>query len=261
MDKSTFNKIKEYAKEQSIGIGHDFQHSYRVLGTALEIAKHEENIDYDVLITACILHDIGRAEELQNSNLCHAKIGAQKAYEFLLKNNWSEKKADHVKNCILTHRGSSDTTPESTEAKILFDADKIDIIGATGIARILLYLGSIDAPIYTLNDNDSVNDGTDTDELSFFKAYKTKYEHITDKLFTRYGRELAKHRQHTSNLFYSQLFHEANTSVNNVDKHLDKQFTCKNEPEYRKEEPTNKKTTLRLIRPEDRPPQMIFWLG
>lgn len=58
---------------------HDKEHIYRVLYNALEIAKTENNVNYDVLIAACLLHDIGRKEQFENTALCHAIVGSEKA--------------------------------------------------------------------------------------------------------------------------------------------------------------------------------------
>ena len=63
---------------------HDAEHVYRVLYNALEIAKAEPDTDYDVLITACLLHDIGRIDQINDPKLCHAEVGGRKAYDFLL---------------------------------------------------------------------------------------------------------------------------------------------------------------------------------
>ncbi len=62
---------------------HDKEHIYRVLYNALEIAKTEKAVDHDVLIAACLLHDIGRKEQFENPSLCHAAVGSEKAYQFL----------------------------------------------------------------------------------------------------------------------------------------------------------------------------------
>lgn len=68
---------------------HDSQHIYRVLFTALDIAQHEKDVNFDVLISACLLHDIGRKEQSENPKLCHAEVGAEKARKFLIENGFS----------------------------------------------------------------------------------------------------------------------------------------------------------------------------
>ena len=117
---------------------HDKEHVYRVLYTALAIAKKEGKADVDVLIASCLLHDIGRQEQFADPKICHARAGAKKAYDFLKENGFSDEFSKKVSQCILTHRYRRSNLPESLEAKILFDADKIDVAGAVGIARTLV---------------------------------------------------------------------------------------------------------------------------
>ena len=87
MIKQDYEKLEAYMKKCAQDTSHDSEHIYRVLYIAMEIAAAEEqageSVDYDVLIAACLLHDIGRAEELTDPSVCHASIGAEKAYRFL----------------------------------------------------------------------------------------------------------------------------------------------------------------------------------
>ncbi len=117
---------------------------YRVLYGALEIAEAETEShgDYDVLIASCLLHDIGRKEQFENPALCHAAVGGGKAYDFLLRHSFPAEYAEKVRHCIRTHWHRKNEQPESLEAKILFDADKLDVSGAMGIARTLIYKGT-----------------------------------------------------------------------------------------------------------------------
>ena len=110
-----------------------------MLYTALDIAAHEPGADADVLIAACLLHDVGRAEQFRDPQADHAQVGAEKALRFLRDEGWGEDFAQRVAACIRTHRYRSDAPPASPEAKILFDADKLDVTGAMGVARTLLY--------------------------------------------------------------------------------------------------------------------------
>ena len=74
-------------------------------------------------------------------------------WPYLLENGFSEAFADAVRSCILTHRFRVARPPQSIEAKILFDADKLDVTGALGIARTLLYKGTVTEPLYLLDEN------------------------------------------------------------------------------------------------------------
>ena len=79
MNKETYDLIEGYMLSSMDDAAHDKEHIYRVLYTALDIAKTEEDVDMDVLITACLLHDVGRKEQFENPKLCHAQVGAEKA--------------------------------------------------------------------------------------------------------------------------------------------------------------------------------------
>lgn len=143
MNRDTFKLIESYMLLCMGDSAHDKDHIYRVLYNAMDIAGTEQNVDYDVLICACLLHDIGRKEQFENPELCHAMVGGEKAYQFLLENSFDTAFADKVKHCIQTHRYRQNNPPQSLEAKILFDSDKIDATGALGIARTLFYKGTI----------------------------------------------------------------------------------------------------------------------
>ena len=77
---------------------HDKEHVYRVLYNALQIAREEEGVNYDVLIAACLLHDIGRKAQFADPSVCHAQAGAQMAWAFLRENGFSAEFADRVRH-------------------------------------------------------------------------------------------------------------------------------------------------------------------
>lgn len=84
MKQSAYEAIEKYMWQCMSDSAHDREHVYRVLYVALDIAESgKENINMDVLITACLLHDIGRKEQFENPGLCHARIGAEKAFGYL----------------------------------------------------------------------------------------------------------------------------------------------------------------------------------
>ncbi|MBD5457757.1 MAG: HD domain-containing protein [Lachnospiraceae bacterium] len=191
---------------------HDREHIYRVLYTALDIARTEQNVNYDVLVCACLLHDIGRKEQYEDPDVCHAKAGADKAYAFLVEKHFTEEFAERVSKCIRAHRFRKDCQPESIEEKILFDADKIDASGTIGIARTLLYKGQLLQPLYSLTSDGQVSDGTDDSRESFFQEYKYKLEGIYDSFYTARGKEIAKGRQTSAESFYQSMLQEVRAS-------------------------------------------------
>ncbi|MDR0818832.1 MAG: HD domain-containing protein, partial [Oscillospiraceae bacterium] len=154
-----------------------------------------ENVNADILVTACLLHDIARAEQFADAKVDHAAAGAVKARAWLLENDFAAEFAETVSECVHTHRYRSDNPPRSLEAKILFDADKVDVCGATGIARTLFYKGHTSEPLYAVDANGKVSDGTNDKTSTFFREYTYKLENIYDRFYTKRGSELARKRR------------------------------------------------------------------
>lgn len=223
MDKQTYNLIEQYMLSCMADSAHDKDHVYRVLYNALEIASGEgaeaevdaaktPALNYDVLITACLLHDIGRKEQFEDPSLCHAQVGGEKAYRFLTEHGFAEEFAAAVKTCIQSHRFRKNNPPTTLEAKILFDADKLDVVGAIGIARTLVYNGEVVEPLYNLRADGTVSDGTGDQTPSFFQEYKFKLEGLYEKFYTAKGAALARARQPAAVAYYESILHEVKDS-------------------------------------------------
>ena len=214
MDKRSWRVLEEYMISRMQDSAHDMQHVYRVLNNALEIAKGEENVNMDVLMTAALLHDIGRADERMDPAADHAVTGGDRAYRTLTKTpelDYDHAFAEHVRQCIRTHRFRRNDPPVTIEAKILFDADKLDVCGAIGIARTLMYSGAHDRPLYTTDPDGNIRDGKADTEDSFCREYRFKLEGMYDRFLTRRGAELAKERQRAAVDFYNDLLSEVHT--------------------------------------------------
>ena len=216
MLKKENDEIEAYMLNQMQDSAHDRHHVYRVLNSAFDIANHEGTIDIDVLMAACFLHDIGREKQFSNLELCHAQIGGEMAYAFLLTREWPEQKALHVKECISTHRYRGNNTPQSIEAKILFDADKLDSSGAIGIARTLIYEGQVAEPLYIIDEHGNiVIDGGGVEISSFFQEYNYKLKNVYASFFTERARTIAMKRQKTAIDFYEGLYSEIASNYEN----------------------------------------------
>ena len=207
MTREIYQTIENYMRATMADSAHDCEHVYRVLYNALEIAKTEE-VNYDILIAACLLHDIGRPDQIADRNLCHAQVGSEKAYKFLLEMGFDADFAEAVRHCILTHRFRKNLPPQTMEAKILFDADKLDVTGAIGIARTLLYQGTLTEPLYRQLPDGTISDGTHDIGHSFFREYKFKLEKLYDRFYTQRGTELAQARRKIARDFYESLYME-----------------------------------------------------
>jgi len=117
---------------------HDFDHVLRVLALAERIARAEGG-DLEVVRAAALLHDIGRAEE-EATGGDHAAIGAARAREILA--GHPPEKVEAVVTAIASHRFRSGPPPATPEARALFDADKLDAMGAIGVARAFARAGA-----------------------------------------------------------------------------------------------------------------------
>lgn len=208
MTKEIYTLLENYMLSKMSDSAHDPEHIYRVLYSALDIAATEPETDMDVLIAACLLHDVGREAQFKDPTLCHARVGSEMAYDFLLANGFEETFAACVRDCIRAHRFRSSDPPRSIEAKILFDSDKLDAAGASGIVRTILYNGKEDEPIYTRTADGTISDGTQSDAPSFFHEYKRKLEHIYDGFHTARGRALAEERRKAAVDFYEAMLRE-----------------------------------------------------
>ena len=147
IDSSIFGKIKKRSEEFFRLSHHDRFHIERVCNLAVRIAK-EENADLNVIKAAALLHDIARAKEDEGKIADHATEGAKMARKILEEVNFPKEKIAKVIHCIEAHRFKKRMEAKSLEAKILQDADRLDIIGAIGIARVFTRGGWGNKPIY-----------------------------------------------------------------------------------------------------------------
>lgn len=167
MTRETFQLLDDYMRSCVCDSMHDPTHIYRVLARALKITETEPGVCPDVLIAACLLHDIARSEQYDDPRLCHAQEGGRKATAFLRENGFEEPFIQKVCACIQTHRYRAAIPPQSIEAKILFDADKLDTSGAMGIARTLMFQGKTGQPLYVRTADGAIDPVQD----SFYREY------------------------------------------------------------------------------------------
>ncbi|MEW5908699.1 MAG: HD domain-containing protein, partial [Thermodesulfobacteriota bacterium] len=127
---------------------HDWEHTLRVCRLCRTIGSQEE-ADMDVLLAAAYLHDIGRSDQdVSRGKTCHAQTGAEIASAILNSINLSRSRKRNIIHCIRAHRFRGGHLPKTTEAKILYDADKLDSIGAVGVARAFLFAGEVGARLH-----------------------------------------------------------------------------------------------------------------
>jgi len=187
---------------------HGWDHVERVRRLAERIAA-AEGADRTVVELAAILHDIGRKEEDDSrGKVCHAEISAGLARSILTEEGFPADLADHVCACILSHRFRKSRPPASPEARVLFDADKLDSIGAVGIGRAFLFAGEVGARLH----NPGVDPGATSEygsEDSAWREFSVKLRFIRDRMLTDEGRAIALGRHRAMEEFFERLHRES----------------------------------------------------
>ncbi|HSA37518.1 MAG TPA: HD domain-containing protein [Methanoregula sp.] len=144
--------VRHYAAKVLSHTGsHGLDHVLRVVHLCGVIGK-EENADMRILIPAALLHDIARPIE-ERKDLPHEEVGARVAECFLRSIRYDEKLIPQITHAIRAHRFRSTGKPETPEARILSDADKLDAMGAVGIARTFIRAGEHHGEIRDATDH------------------------------------------------------------------------------------------------------------
>ena len=189
---------------------HGFDHVLRVAALAEQIAG-AEGADLGIVRTAALLHDVGRAEQ-SRFGACHAELGARKARQILA--DCPPAFIEAVAHAIAAHRyRDPDHAPLTLEAKVLFDSDKLDAIGAIGVGRAFAMAGKrrqhlwspMDAPVVA--DLSAVIEGV-TEDHTPVQEYLFKLRFLKDSMFTATGRTLAAERHRFMVAFYERLDRE-----------------------------------------------------
>lgn len=175
---------------------HDWYHNLRVMALAERIGR-EEGADMKVLRLSALLHDIGRAEERRTGE-CHAEISARWAASLLREEGFAEPLIAAVQQAILAHRFRRGQPPQTLEEKILFDADKLDSIGAVGVARAFAYSGVIGQPLQA----------DDPEQHTPYREFERKLSALKDRLFTWTARAIAEERHRFMVAFFEQWENE-----------------------------------------------------
>lgn len=182
---------------------HDFAHILRVYHMAARLAE-TEGADLEIVRAAALLHDVPTGGSRTNHHL----DSAARAAEILQAEGWDAGRIAAVAHCIRTHRYRDRREPPQTiEAQCLFDADKLDAIGAIGVARALAYATLHDSPFYAEPSQQFLDGGEKTPaELhSAWHEYWFKLRNIQARLYTATGRAIAAQRHATMAAYFVQL--------------------------------------------------------
>ena len=203
------NRIKKIAKSyfDSARGSHDWEHTLRVCKLCERIGP-AEGADMDVLLSAAYLHDIGRQyQDASNGAVCHAEKGAQLAETLLNGLPFSKDQKQNIVECIKSHRFRGLNIPRTPEARVLFDADKLDAIGAVGVARAYLFAGEVGARLHN-PDADIENTRPYSRDDTGFREYRVKLSKIKERILTREGKKLAVERHRFMEDFFNRFLEE-----------------------------------------------------
>jgi uncharacterized protein len=188
---------------------HDFDHVLRVYRLAERLAE-AEGADLAIVRAAALLHDScgsapGGPGELRAE---HHITSAAFAGQVLHDKGWPPDKIQAVQHCIRTHRfRNHDEVPGSLEAQVLFDADKLDVLGAIGTARTIAYAALDGQPVYAEPSDRFLQTGNREpgEPHSSYHEFLFKLRNVKERLFTESGRALAEARHAYMVGFYQQL--------------------------------------------------------
>jgi uncharacterized protein len=205
IDDSVFNEIRRQTTQYYKHSHHDKHHVERVYNLAIRIAQ-EEKADIDTVKAAVLLHDIARAQEDEGTINDHATEGAKMAQKILTEVKFPKQKIPNVIHCIETHRFRKRLTPKTLEAQILQDADRLDIIGAIGIARVFTRSGWSNTPIHDPKIKPKARyDGKSETSTNHIQEKLLK---IKDTINTKTARRIAEERHTYVKEFLDRLLKE-----------------------------------------------------
>lgn len=191
---------------------HGFDHILRVLRVAERIGA-EVGADLEIVRAAALLHDASGAapDGFGEGRASHEKSSAEFARGVLQEEGWGNERIEAVLHCIHAHRYRSLEAPATLEAKVLFDADKLDVLGAFGIARTLGYATQAGQPAYAAPSKQFREQGEAEpgEPHSAYHEYLFKLRRVAERLHTEPARRLAEERRHLLDLFFEQLAREA----------------------------------------------------
>jgi len=197
------NEVKKRMENDS---AHDYEHTMRVYKNAQKICKKEKANEILVL-SAALLHDIVSYSKSDKHSKLSSIDSAKKSKKILEKFNFSKKDITIISDAIRDHSFSQNKIPKTLEGQILQDADRLDALGAIGIARVFATGGSLKRPFYNIDDpfckQRIPDDKTWTIDHFYQKLLK-----LESLMNTKSGKAEAKKRTRILKEFLNQLKQE-----------------------------------------------------
>ncbi|WP_150766179.1 HD domain-containing protein [Pseudomonas fluorescens] len=189
---SLADTLLPHALEPSEDGAHDLSHLQRVWNNARSLHAQEGG-DLEVLLAAVLLHDCVAVEKSSPLRSRASMLAAQKASQVLTEIGWMSTKINTVAHAIEAHSFSASIAPNSLEAKIMQDADRLDALGMVGVARVFYVGGRLGRALYDPQDPEA--NQRDYDDKRFcLDHFQTKLLHLADGFQTATGQRLAQIR-------------------------------------------------------------------
>ncbi len=212
MGKAIIDNTIGFVKKQLANVegGHDWFHIQRVFQNSVRIAENETDCNIEIVQLAALLHDIADSK-FHNGD---ETVGPKTAREFLLKQEIDEEIVRHVVSIIenISFKGGNfNPNFSSLELQIVQDADRLDAIGAIGIARTFNYGGFKNRPMYDPAIAPKMNMSKEEykkNEAPTLNHFYEKLLLLQDKMNTETGKKMAKERHQFMELFLSQFYSE-----------------------------------------------------
>jgi uncharacterized protein len=197
------NDVKKIIENDS---AHDFEHIMRVYKNAKKLCK-QEKVNEKLVLCAVLLHDIVSYPKSDKRSKNSSIDSAKKAIIILKRYGFTENEITIISDAIREHSFSQKKTPKTIEGEILQDADRLDALGAIGIARVFATGGSLKRPFYNIDDpfckKRNVDDETWTLDHFFQKLLKLEF-----LMNTKSGKIEAKKRTRILKEYLKQLKNE-----------------------------------------------------
>jgi uncharacterized protein len=199
-------RCREYLEQVDGDVAHDLDHIERVVENAKAIGQ-AEGADLRVLVPAAWLHDCVSVPKNSPHRWEASALSASEAVSLLTRWGASDWPLAEIKHAIQAHSFSAGIPPETLEARVLQDADRLDAIGAVGLARCLMLGGALGRPLYVASDPFCRTRQPD-DLAATVDHFFTKLLHLAGRFQTVAGRKEAERRTDVLRRFLDELEHE-----------------------------------------------------
>ncbi len=186
---------------------HDRTHLRRVWRNAMTIADDEPECDRELLAAAVILHDCVAVEKNAPDRSRASRLAAARACEIVAGLGWDVARAERLAHAIEAHSFSAGMVPRTIEARILQDADRLDAIGAVGVARCFYVAGRMGSALYSADDPAATRRTLD-DQRFALDHFGAKLFQVAGNFQTATGRALAAERSRTVRRFFDAFLAE-----------------------------------------------------